>query len=214
MSDINQFIQKCVEKKAAGEAQQVAAENQNVQEHLDAWFETMEEVRDRLPQPLRAYVDLPPYRDWVERSDPDEKAFMVVRLGDADGANLRVFLHPGELRYPENGDCYSRVPRYEVGLGRQRRTYDDGETFIEYGHWVAFDDLEMAVAAAYEELQRPLPEQEDTVKVDVASVTICPLLMAAQPDNALLRDSACIGDQCAWWLYSRCAISVLAEREA
>lgn len=211
MSEINQFIQICVEKKQAGEAQQAAAENQMIQEHLDAWFEALQEVMERLPQPLQAYVDLPPYRDWVERSGPDEKAFMVVRLGGGDGANLRVYLHPGELRYPENGDYYSRVPRYEVGLGRQRRTYDDGETFIEYGHWAAFDDLEMAVAAAYEELQRPLPEQEDTVKVvDVSSVTICPLLMAAQPDNALLRDSACIGDQCAWWVRSGCALAVLA----
>jgi len=214
MSQIKQFIQKCVEKKAAAEAERVSKDNQRTQAHLDAWFEALEEVRERLPQVLRDYVDLPPYVDWVEDSDPNEKAFMVVRLIPERAANLRVYQHPGELRYPENGDYYSRVPHYEVGRDRQIRTSDEGETFIEYGWWQSFDDLEMAVAAAYEELQRPLPEHEDTVKVvDVESVTICPLLMAAQPDNALLRDSACIGDQCAWWSYSRCAISVLAVRE-
>lgn len=226
---LDTFVSMCVEKQRAWCEAQLREIDDQIQATQAAWEAVLDEVRERLPEPLREVVELP---EWVREStrEPGIDASVMVRLGAVP--NLQVYAHPGEFRYPV--DNYSRVPAFAVGHDLQWVTLEDDESggVYYYHRWEEFDDLEMAVAAAYEELQRPLPEkpQADSEPQDERPGTfeICPLLMLAndadwdtvnncgaaldQVEDAMMQwyGLRCIKEKCAWWTRSRCAIAMLA----
>lgn len=200
---LEQFIKQCVAMQRQVELQLRMETEREQEENFQDWIEVMEKVCERLPEVLRDVVELPAYVDFSD--GPDHRAFVVVRMNGA--ANLRVYEQPGAVRYPENGDYYSRVPAYEVGRDGRLEACEDGELVTVYGHWQEFKDLEKAVAAAYEESSRPLQRRKPAVPVEQPGLfALCPVLMLGYG-----RDSAdCVKEECAWWVRDRCAVAVVA----